>query len=87
MRATMNISLPAPLKQWVEKQVSKKGYSTASEYVRDVLRREQDQEARAWIDSRLAAAIQSGELTPLTQADWDRIGAEGLKLAGSRRKK
>jgi antitoxin ParD1/3/4 len=83
----MNISLPAPLKQWVEKQVSKKGYSTASEYVRDVLRREQDQEARAWIDSRLAAAIQSGESTPLTQADWDRIGAEGLKLAGSRRKK
>ena len=87
MRTTMNISLPGPLKQWVEKQVSKKGYSTASEYVRDVLRREQEQEARARIDSRLVAAIKSGESTPLTQADWDRIRAEGLKLVGSRRKK
>ena len=64
MRTTMNISLPAPLKQWVETQVSQKGYSTASEFVRDVLRRE---EARGRIDERLIAAIQSGESTPFTQ--------------------
>jgi antitoxin ParD1/3/4 len=83
----MNISLPAPLKRWVEKQVSKKGYSTASEYVRDVLRREQEQEARSRIDSRLVAAIQSGESTPLTQDDWQRIRTEGLKRARTGRKK
>ena len=87
MRTTMNISLPAPLKQWVEKQVGKKGYSTASEYVRDVLRREQEQEAVARIDGRLLAAMQSGESTPLNQKDWERIRTEGLKLARARRKK
>jgi antitoxin ParD1/3/4 len=87
MRTTMNISLPVPLKQWVEKQVNKKGYSTASECVRDVLRREQESEARARIDSRLTAAIQSGESTPLTSADWQRIRTEGLKQARNRRAK
>jgi antitoxin ParD1/3/4 len=80
----MNISLPAPLKQWVETQVSQKGYSTASEFVRDVLRRE---EARARIDDRLLAATQSGESTPLTRQDWDRIRIQGLKLAHAKRKK
>jgi antitoxin ParD1/3/4 len=80
----MNISLPAPLKQWVETQVSEKGYSTASEFVRDVLRRE---EARARIDDRLLTAIQSGESTPLNRRDWDRIRTEGLKLARAKRKK
>jgi antitoxin ParD1/3/4 len=87
MRTTMNISLPAPLKQWVEKQVSEKGYSTASEFVRDMLRREQEQEARATIDGQLIAAIQSGKSTPLIRQDWDHIRAEGLKLARAKRKK
>ena len=41
MRTSMNISLPAPLKDWIEQQVAAGGYSTASEYVREVLRRQQ----------------------------------------------
>ena len=30
MRTSMNISLPAPLKSWVEQQVEEKGYSTVN---------------------------------------------------------
>ena len=70
MRATMNISLPESLKEWVEKQVARKGYSTASEFVRDVLRREQEEEARERINSRFDDAIESGKSTPLTAQDW-----------------
>ena len=87
MRTSMNISLPAPLKTWIEQQVEKRGYSTASEFVRDVLRREQEQAVRAAIDSKLVQAIQSGESTPMTAKDWKRIRTEGLKLARSRRRK
>jgi antitoxin ParD1/3/4 len=83
----MNISLPAPLKSWVEEQVEQRGYSTASEFVRDVLRREQEQTARAAIDERLVQAINSGESAPMTAKDWKRIRKEGLKRARSRRKK
>ena len=39
---TMNISLPDSLKAFVEDQVAARGYSTSSEYVRELIRREQD---------------------------------------------
>jgi antitoxin ParD1/3/4 len=83
----MNISLPATLKSWIDQQVEARGYSTASEFVRDVLRREQEQAARAAIDERIVQAIDSGESTPMTAKDWKRIRTEGLKRARSRRKK
>ena len=40
--ATMNISLPNALKAFVEDQVAARGYGTTSEYVRELIRREQD---------------------------------------------
>jgi antitoxin ParD1/3/4 len=39
---TMNISLPDELKQFVDDQVASRGFGTSSEYVRELLRREQD---------------------------------------------
>ncbi len=39
---TMNISLPDSLKDFVDHQVSTAGYGTSSEYVRDLIRRDQD---------------------------------------------
>ena len=40
--ATMNISLPEPLKEYVDRKVSEAHYGTASEYVRELIRRDQD---------------------------------------------
>jgi antitoxin ParD1/3/4 len=39
---TMNISLPDALKAFVDEQVSQRGYGTSSEYVRELIRRDQD---------------------------------------------
>lgn len=39
--ATMNISLPDQMKQWVEAQSADGRYSNSSDYVRDLIRREQ----------------------------------------------
>jgi antitoxin ParD1/3/4 len=39
---TMNISLPESLKEFVDQQVSNRGYGTSSEYVRELIRRDQD---------------------------------------------
>jgi antitoxin ParD1/3/4 len=39
--STMNISLPDSLKAFVEEQVANKGYGTSSEYVRELIRRDQ----------------------------------------------
>lgn len=40
--STMNISLPDSLKSFVDEQVSQRGYSTSSEYVRELIRKDQD---------------------------------------------
>jgi antitoxin ParD1/3/4 len=42
--STMNISLPAPLKAYVDEQVAGGGYGTSSEYVRELIRRDQDRQ-------------------------------------------
>lgn len=42
--STMNISLPETLKAFVDQQVADGGYSTSSEYVRELIRRERDRE-------------------------------------------
>jgi len=55
--ATMNISLPASLKSFVETQVADRGYSTSSEYVRELLRREQDR-------SRVKDLLSEGMISP-----------------------
>ena len=39
---TMNISLPDTLKEFVDQQVATAGYGTSSEYVRELIRRDQD---------------------------------------------
>ncbi|MBB3612561.1 type II toxin-antitoxin system ParD family antitoxin [Rhizobium sp. BK602] len=40
--STMNISLPESLKHFVDEQVSGRGYGTSSEYIRELIRRDQD---------------------------------------------
>jgi len=38
--STMNISLPETLKAFVDEQVSRRGYGTSSEYVRELIRKD-----------------------------------------------
>ena len=38
----MNISLPEALKDFIDEQVNQRGYGTSSEYVRELIRRDQD---------------------------------------------
>lgn len=40
--ATMNVSLPASMKEWVEAQAETGRYANASDYIRDLIRRDQE---------------------------------------------
>lgn len=42
--STMNISLPETLKAFVDEQVTGRGYGTSSEYVRELIRKDQDRQ-------------------------------------------
>lgn len=43
--ATMNVSLPDQMKQWVERRAASGRYSNSSDVLRDLIRQEQDREA------------------------------------------
>ena len=60
---TMNISLPDSLKEFVDSQVAERHYGTTSEYVRELIRRDQD---RVTLRRLLLDGAQS---EPTTQAD------------------
>lgn len=38
--ATMTVSLPDPMKEWIEAQIKKGEYASTSDYVRDLVRRD-----------------------------------------------
>ncbi len=68
---TMNIALPDAMKQFVREQVESGGYSTASEYVRELIRADQRAKARQRLDALLLEGLESGPATPITKQDWD----------------
>ena len=67
--AIVNISLPDPMKQYIEERISEGGYSTTSEYFRDLVREDQKRRAQEKLEALLLAGLDSPakELTP---EDW-----------------
>ena len=53
----MNISLPEALKEFVDNQVGADGYSTSSEYVRELIRKDRDRQ-------RLRGLLLDGAASP-----------------------
>jgi antitoxin ParD1/3/4 len=67
--ATMNISLPDPMKQWVEAQADTGRYSNASDYVRDLIRRDQERADKIVAMQRLVDDARASGLSDETMAD------------------
>ena len=68
---TLNISLPEPMRAYVEQQVAQGGYSTASEYIRQLVREDQKRAAKQRLESLLMEGIESGPSREMTVADWE----------------
>ena len=87
MRASVNISLPEAMKTWVEEQVAEGGYGTVSEFFRQLLREQQQRQLRGHVEANLIDALESGEATPMTRADWADIRRQGRKRVSAKRPK
>ena len=68
--ATMNVSLPDPMKDWVEAQAKSGRYSNASDYVRDLIRRDQE---RAEKIARMQQLVTEGLESGVTDQSMDDI--------------
>jgi antitoxin ParD1/3/4 len=72
---TMNISLPDPMKHFVEEQVNAGGYSSASEYVRELVRADQKRKAKEALELVLLDALKS-EPETVTPEWWAKLREE-----------
>ncbi len=78
--ATMNISLPDQMKEWVEAQVSTGKYGNASDFVRDVLRREQERvDYIAYVQKAVDDGIASGFVKYDRKSIEKRLGLKAKK--------
>lgn len=59
--ASMNISVPDPMREWVQRRIEAGQYASASDYVRDLIRRDQLQSATRndEIREKIAAGLAS----------------------------
>lgn len=64
-QTSLNISLPEEMKQFVEAQVARGGFSTPSEYVRELIRDAQRREFGEEVDRQLLAALRAGHSVPM----------------------
>ena len=63
--ATINVSLPEPMKAWVEHQVEGGLYGNASDYIRDLIRKDQERKkALGALQAAITEGIESGEPRP-----------------------
>ncbi len=78
--ATMNISVPDPMKDWVQAQIDEGKYASSSDYVRDLIRKDQeDKDKLAALQAAITLGIKSGDAGEL---DMDAIKKKARQLAG-----
>jgi antitoxin ParD1/3/4 len=67
---SLNVSLPKVLKDYVESRVNDGGYSTPSEYVRELIREDQKRRAVEMLEALLAEGLSSGEPVKANRKYW-----------------
>jgi antitoxin ParD1/3/4 len=71
--ATMTISLPDPMKDWVEAQIRQGDYASTSDYMRDLIRRDRERRSHAELSlddvQRIVAEARAGGTSDKTLAD------------------
>jgi antitoxin ParD1/3/4 len=73
----MNISVPDPLKEFVDHQIAEGRYSSVSEYIRELIRDDEKRKAHERLEALLVEGL-AGEESELTRADFDDIRKEAL---------
>lgn len=63
---SLNISLPAPLREWIEAQIRGGRYGNASEYLRELIRRDQEEQAKKRLRELIEEGLNSGPGQALT---------------------
>jgi antitoxin ParD1/3/4 len=82
---TMNISLPDQLKEFVDDQVGSGRYSSASEYVRELIRGDERKKAQEKLEALLMEGLEGSGPTEMTRKDWAEIRREAVQQFETRK--
>lgn len=77
--STMNISLPDSLKAYIDEQVAERGFGTASEYMRDLIREDRE---RQRLRKLLLDGAESGPAAVADDAYFAALRARVQRKAG-----
>ena len=76
--ATMNISLPEPMKDFVEAQARDGSFANVSDYVRDLIRRDQEMKDKI---ARIQLRVDEGRASGISTDTMSDIRARALRQA------
>jgi antitoxin ParD1/3/4 len=66
-RNTMSFALPESLRDYIDARVRSGEYGNTSEYLRDLIRRDQQEQAARRLRELIAEGLESGPAVPLTK--------------------
>jgi antitoxin ParD1/3/4 len=76
---SLNVSLPKLMKEYLEARVKEGGYSTPSEYVRALVREDQQRKAEEKLEALLLEGLSSGAPIEITPEYWERKRRQFIK--------
>ena len=79
---TLNISLPESMREFIDQQIDQCGYSTASEYIRHLIRQDQEKAEKKQIEKLLLEGLNSGEPMEITDDWWSQKRTELMERLG-----
>jgi antitoxin ParD1/3/4 len=82
--ATMTVSLPDPMKDWIEAQIRKGDYASVSDYVRDLVRRDRDRREQELTLDELRKKLVASRDSGVSTRTVDEIFAEARDIAKAR---
>jgi antitoxin ParD1/3/4 len=81
--ATMTVSLPDSIKEWIEDQVEEGEFETSSDYLRDLVERDRERRDQLRIEE-LRRIVEEGLASGLSTRTTDEIFAEAVEIAKAR---
>ena len=70
MANTISLAISESIVEYIDTRVASGGYGNRSEYIRDLVRLDQREQARQRLRLLIEEGMRSGAPTPMTGADW-----------------
>ena len=74
----MSFALPSGMRDYIDERVRSGTYGNTSEYLRDLIRRDQEEQARQRLRGLVEEGLASGPGRPLKPADWADLRKKAL---------